>query len=91
MARTKSPTSDPAATLGFEATALRASASLKSKATLRSLLRSREANKAKDNRSNHRDDGRNPTPRAPLRAEARRAGGVEEVAAAPSLHRRTVK
>ena len=33
---------------------------------------------------------RNPTPRPPLRAEARRAGGVEEVAAAPSLHRRTL-
>ena len=33
---------------------------------------------------------RNPTPRIPLPAQARRAGGVEEVAAAPSLHRRTV-
>ena len=33
MARTKSPTSDSAAAIGFEATALRASASLKSKAT----------------------------------------------------------
>ena len=59
MARTKSPTSDSTATIGFEATALRASASLKSKATLRSLLRSREANKATDNRSNNMDDGRN--------------------------------
>ncbi len=29
--------------------------------------------------------------RPPLRAEARRAGGVEEVAAAPSLHRRTLR
>jgi type I restriction enzyme S subunit len=37
------------------------------------------------------DDGlgakRDRTPREPLRAEARRAGGVKEVAAAPSLHR----
>ena len=57
----------------------------------RSLLRSREANKATDNRSNNMDDGRNSTPRPPLRAEARRAGGVDEVAAAPSPHRRTVK
>ena len=38
------------------------------------------------NRFGH--SGRNPTPGPPLRAEARRAGGVEEVAAAPSLHRR---
>ena len=91
MARTKSPTSDSTATIGFEATALRASATRRCKATLRSLLRSREANKAKDNRSNNMDDGRNSTPRPPLRAEARRAGGVEEVAAAPSPHRRTVK
>ena len=34
---------------------------------------------------------RNSTSRPPVRAEARRAGGVEEVAPAPSLHRRTVK
>ena len=34
---------------------------------------------------------RNPTPRQPLRAQARRAGGVEEVAAAPSLHRQSVE
>ena len=33
---------------------------------------------------------RNPTPRPPLPAEARRAGRVEEVAAAPSLQRSTV-
>src|SRR5437764_584127 len=31
--------------------------------------------------------GRNPTPREPLRAEGRRAGGVEEVAAAPGVYR----
>jgi hypothetical protein len=30
------------------------------------------------------------TPRPPLRVEACRAGGVEEVAAAPSLQRRTL-
>jgi len=56
MARTKSPTSDSAATIGFEATALHDSATRRCKATLRSLLRSREANKAKDNRSNNTDD-----------------------------------
>src|SRR6266480_1138563 len=43
----------------------------------------------KRRRTGH-DACRNAAPRQPLRAEARRAAGVEEVAAAPSLHRRTV-
>ena len=38
-----------------------------------------------------REPSGNPTSRPSLRAEARRAGGVEEVAAAPSLHRRIMK
>ena len=38
-----------------------------------------------------REPSGNPTSRPSLRAEARRAGGVEAVAAAPSLHRRIMK
>ena len=92
MARPKSPTSDSAAAIGFEATALRASATRRCKATLRSLLRSREANKAKDNRSNNTDDGKKTQSLARLYGRKHAAlGGVAEVAAAPSPHRRTVK
>ena len=60
----------------------------------RLLKQSRFRFRLSPNRNNRcktrRSHRRNPTPRIHLPAQARRAGGVEEVAAAPSLHWKTV-